>query len=175
MTRHRMVFISCTTDPPTPGADPEGVRGVQTNPPGHLRLHIVCAYLGGLVKQWFWPEEPSLTKILASRVVLKGAFTHLGKIWDPQISSCCKLVLTLTTGEYARKWAWFRQSGHGFKIFARALRAFEPPYWKSWIRPWTLSLTASLGSPFHLGTHTCMTLCMHTHARTHTHTDSTSS
>lgn len=28
-----------------PGADTEGVQGVWTNPPGSLRLHILCAYL----------------------------------------------------------------------------------------------------------------------------------
>ena len=31
------------------GVDPEEFRGIRTNPPGHLRLHIVCA--SGLVKQ----------------------------------------------------------------------------------------------------------------------------
>ena len=36
------------------GADPEGVR---TNPPGHLRRHIVCAYLAWSSND-FWPEEP---------------------------------------------------------------------------------------------------------------------
>ena len=36
------------------GADPEGVR---TNPPGHLRTHIVCAYLAWSSND-FWPEEP---------------------------------------------------------------------------------------------------------------------
>ena len=39
------------------GADPEGVRGVRTNPPGHLRLHIVCAYLAWSSNN-FWPAEP---------------------------------------------------------------------------------------------------------------------
>ena len=91
-------------------ADPEGVW---MNPPGHLRLHIICAYLAWSSND-FWPAEPSMTKILASWVVLKGAFTHLGKIRDPQIGSCCKLALT--TGEYAWNWAWFRQSGRDFKF-----------------------------------------------------------
>ena len=40
-----------------PGADPEGVRGVRTNPLGHLRLHIVCAYLAWSSND-FWPAEP---------------------------------------------------------------------------------------------------------------------
>ena len=38
----------------TPGEDPEGV---QTKPPGHLRLHIVCAYLAWSNND-FWPAEP---------------------------------------------------------------------------------------------------------------------
>ena len=82
----------------------------------------------------FGQQNPSPTKILASRVMLKGAFTHLGKIWDLQIGSCCKLALT--TGKYARKWVWFWQSGHGYKIFVHTSCAFEqvePSYCKSWI------------------------------------------
>ena len=80
----------------------------------------------------FGQQNPSLMKILASRVVLTGTFAHLGKIWDTQIGSCCKLALT--NGEHARKWAWFRQSGRGFEVFARIwtggtplLEILDPP------------------------------------------------
>ena len=51
---HNIVLINTH-----PGADPEGVRGVRTNPPGDLRLHvhIVCAYLAWSSND-FWPAEP---------------------------------------------------------------------------------------------------------------------
>ena len=90
----------------TTGADPDGARGVRTNLPGCLRLHILCVYLAWSSTD-FCPAEPPLTKILASRVAFKGAFTHLGKIWDPQISSCCN-------------WLWLlasmHENGRGFNI-----------------------------------------------------------
>ena len=76
---------------------------------------------GGSDELIFGQQNPSLTKILASRVMLKGAFTYLGKIWDPQIGSW----LWLATGKYPWKWAWFQQSGHGFNFSAHTSHTFE--------------------------------------------------
>ena len=50
------LFLSMHLNPRS-GADPEGARGVRTNPPGHLGLHIVCTYLAWSSND-FWPAEP---------------------------------------------------------------------------------------------------------------------
>ena len=70
-----------------------------------------CMCLSGLIglALIFGQQNLSLPKILASRVVLKGAFTNLGKISDPQIGRCCKgLKLLANTLESGRRFFFFR-------------------------------------------------------------------
>ena len=58
-----------------------GFRGGSDEPPSAPKTThnlYVLIWLGQAMI--FGQQNPSLTKILASRVVLKGAFTHLGKI-----------------------------------------------------------------------------------------------